>query len=360
MKIFVVGDVQSKDNVPTEHLSYLGQYVIDKKPDVIVCIGDFADMPSLSSYDKGKRVFEGRRYINDIKAARRAMELFLAPLKDYQSKHKDYYPRLVMTLGNHEDRISRLANDSSALDGLVSVDDLGYEQYGWEIIPFLQPIEIEGVLFCHYFYAPHTGRPYGGTIDNIIKHVGQSFVAGHRQGLQCGTRFSAAGQEVWGIINGSSYLHNEDYIGPQGNYYWRGVVMLHNVHKGSFDPMFVSLEYFRQRYEGTLDETLENNYNPILSPDHSDLQELELKISKLKVQYTQASEALVPQVRVLDTAQLFKAAEKVECPYCKSAKTRKRGWEKMKDNMKKQIYSCRSCNKSFRDTILVRCDEPEI
>ncbi len=43
--------------------------------------GDFADMPSLSSYDIGKKTFEGRRYKADIEAAHSAMEALLAPIK---------------------------------------------------------------------------------------------------------------------------------------------------------------------------------------------------------------------------------------------------------------------------------------
>ena len=61
MKHLVIPDVQAKPGVPLEHLDWLGQYIVAKKPDVVVCLGDFADMESLSSYDVGKRSYEGRR-----------------------------------------------------------------------------------------------------------------------------------------------------------------------------------------------------------------------------------------------------------------------------------------------------------
>ena len=79
MKIFVLPDCQVKPGTDITHIINAGKYAVDKKPDVIVCLGDFADMPSLSSYDVGKKSFEGRRYINDIKAAKEAMEAFLSP-----------------------------------------------------------------------------------------------------------------------------------------------------------------------------------------------------------------------------------------------------------------------------------------
>src|SRR6187431_2812527 len=60
----VIPDVQSKPGVQNDHLTWIGAYAVEKKPDVIVCIGDFWDFPSLSSYDKGKLSFEGRRYVH--------------------------------------------------------------------------------------------------------------------------------------------------------------------------------------------------------------------------------------------------------------------------------------------------------
>ena len=66
----IIPDTQVKRGVDLSYLEWIGKYIVDKKPDVIVQIGDFADMPSLSSYDVGKKSFEGRRYKDDIETAR--------------------------------------------------------------------------------------------------------------------------------------------------------------------------------------------------------------------------------------------------------------------------------------------------
>ena len=42
----VIPDVQAKPGVPLDHLTWGGNYIAEKKPDAIICIGDFADMPS--------------------------------------------------------------------------------------------------------------------------------------------------------------------------------------------------------------------------------------------------------------------------------------------------------------------------
>ncbi len=252
-KHLFIPDIQAKEGVPMEHLDWLGQFIVDKKPDVIVLAGDLADMPSLSSYDKGKRAFEGRRYKKDIAAARLAMDILLGRLKKYnlrmkKTKRKQYKPRKVFTLGNHEQRMERAVECQAELEGIIGYHDLPYED--WEVVDFLKPIVIDGVMYCHYLANPMTGKPYSGSALNQLSKVQHSFCVGHKQTLDHATYFTPLGKQTTGIIAGSFYQHDEEYKGYQGNAHWRGVVMLHDVHDGIFDPMFVSLSYLRRRYGG--------------------------------------------------------------------------------------------------------------
>jgi signal recognition particle subunit SEC65 len=250
-KHLFISDVQAKPGVNLDHLRYLGLYILDKRPDVIVCIGDFADMESLSSYDKGKLQFEGRRYKADLAVAKQAMDILLHPLRELQAKqkqtkHKVYKPRMIMCLGNHEERIQRVAAENPEFDGLLSYDDLPYQD--WEVYDYLKPVFVDGVCYTHYLANPMSGRPYGGTAMNQLIKVGHSFVVGHKQVLDVATRFTLDGRQQWGIISGAFYSHEEAYKGPQGNDHWRGVVFLNDVHDGSFSPFFVSLDYLKRRY----------------------------------------------------------------------------------------------------------------
>lgn len=252
-KHLFIPDCQVKPGVPIEHLRWIGKYIVRKKPDVIVNIGDFADMPSLSSYDKGKKSFEGRRYKADIAAAKRGMDALLGPLREYnahqrQIKAKQYKPRLVLTLGNHEQRIARAVENQAELDGVIGYHDLPYQD--WEVHDFLKPVWISGICYVHFMANPMTGNPYSGMASNILQKVGHSFVCGHQQKLDSHTRTLITGQQQWGIIAGACYLHDEDYKGYQGNKHWRGIIMLHRVVDGSFDPCFISLDYLRDRYSG--------------------------------------------------------------------------------------------------------------
>ena len=93
----IIPDTQAKPGVPMDHLGWIGEYIVERKPDVIVHLGDHADMPSLSSYDVGKRVFEGRRYVADIEAANAAFDVLNAALNTHNAhqrsvKHVQYLP----------------------------------------------------------------------------------------------------------------------------------------------------------------------------------------------------------------------------------------------------------------------------
>ncbi len=251
IKHLYIPDVQAKDGIDFEFLTHIGEFIVDKKPDVVILAGDFADMPSLCSYDKGKKCFEGRRYKKDIAAATRAMDALMGPLRKYNKhqakvKHKQYNPDKYLTMGNHEERMLRAIEIQPELEGLIGYHDLPYHE--WQVIDFLHPIILDGVLYTHYLANPMTGKPFGGNALNQLKTVGQSFVVGHKQTLDIATRFTIGGKQQWGIICGACYEHEESYKGPQGNDHFRGVIMLHDVHEGTFDPMFVSLKYLRHRY----------------------------------------------------------------------------------------------------------------
>lgn len=248
----VLPDCQVRPGDDTKYLERIGKYIVELKPDVVVQIGDFADMPSLSSYDVGKKSFEGRRYRADIEAANQAMEVLLSPLNEFnarakRNKERQYKPKLVLTLGNHEDRISRAVNNDPKLDGTIGLSDLKYSDYGWDVVPFLQPVVIDDVAYCHYFTTGIAGRPSTSAQAQLAKQH-MSCIAGHQQGLQIATGHRADGSRLTSIIAGSCYEHDEDYLGPQGNKHWRGILVLHEVQNGQFDLMPISLNYLERRY----------------------------------------------------------------------------------------------------------------
>lgn len=263
----VIPDTQVKPGAPTHHLRWIGQYIVDHfagHPALrIVHLGDHADMPSLSSYDKGKRAMEGRRVVEDLRAANEGFALLNAPLAQYNAtrrerKERQWLPERHILLGNHEDRITRATQDDPQMDGFLGLDSLDYAAWDWEVHPFLEPLTLDGVGYAHFWANPMTGRPYGGMATTRLKTVGHSFTMGHQQVLDYAVRF-VRGRSQHALIAGACYIHDEEYKGPQGNAHWRGIVVCHHVEDGSYDPMFLSLDYLCRRYEGVRFDTFKRD-----------------------------------------------------------------------------------------------------
>ena len=248
----VIPDVQAKPGTDFTYLENIGKYLVEKKPDVIVMIGDFADMPSLSSYDKGKKSFEGRRYLKDIEASHEAMSALLEPLYSFNRKakaggKKQYHPHMVLTMGNHENRINRAVEIQPELEGVLDVKHLEYEEYGWEVHPFLEVVHVDGVAYSHYFTSGVLGRPVTSARALLTKKH-QSCVMGHVQTMDIATDYRADGTPILGLFAGCCYEHNEDYLSPQGNAHFRGIHMLYEVSNGSFYHHAITLNYLNGRY----------------------------------------------------------------------------------------------------------------
>ena len=263
----VIPDTQAREGVPTEQFKWVGQYIADKfigRPNVtLIHLGDHWDMPSLCSYDKGKRQMEGKRYSADVLAGNQAFDLLCAPMEQWNRTHprKRWEPPKHFLLGNHEDRIDRACIDNAQLDGTIGYHQLNagltpvttqqayqVEHHGWTVHPFLEPVLLDGIAYSHYFLNPANGRPVAGMIETRLKTIGSTFVQGHQQGLKSGILETFAGRKR-GVVAGSCYIHNEEYRGPQGVNEWRGMLVLYNVQGGDFDMKEVSLDSLCLRYE---------------------------------------------------------------------------------------------------------------
>jgi hypothetical protein len=241
----ILPDGQCKPGVRDDHWEWAGNYAAEKRPDVIVNLGDMWDMPSLSSYDKGKLAFEGRRYTADVDAGKAAMAKFLKPIEDYnRTVTEKYQPRLVFTLGNHEHRIIRYVDNNPEFSGKFSFDDLGIHEFGWEVHDFLKPVEIGGILYCHYFTSGVMGRPVSSAAA-LLRERQQSCTMGHVQYTDMAIHKKTQNIALFG---GIFYQHNEAYLGYQGNTTRRQIIIKHEVENGQYDPMFVSLKFLEKNY----------------------------------------------------------------------------------------------------------------
>lgn len=251
-RIAVIPDTQTEPGVPLEHLAWAGEALVDYKPDVIIHVGDHWTMPSLSSYDRpGSKHMEGLRILDDIAAGNEGFELLTKPMRAEiarlkKNKDKGWNPDCRFLFGNHEERINKAVANEPKLEGVLTQDMLltpGFQRH-----PFLEIVEIDGIWFSHYFSQTHSGKAIGGSIDNRLNKIGNSFVQGHQQGFQYGTRQFPGKVRKHGLVVGSFYQHGEHYRDLQCQDEWRGMVILNEVADGDYCLMPLTLAYLRRKY----------------------------------------------------------------------------------------------------------------
>lgn len=254
-KILVVPDAHARPSITNRRFTALGNFIVDKKPDIVVCIGDMADMGSLSFYDRGTGKAEGQRYIEDLESVWDAQERIFKPVREEQKKlkegkRKQWNPEFHMVMGNHEERIVRYANSSPELIGHVSLDDLKYGDYGWHVTPFLTPLKMHNICFQHYFTSGVMGRPISG--DNaaatLVKKNYMSCVAGHSHLRNFWETTDIIGRKRFGLVVGCYDEGEHGYAKGSSHAWWSGLTMLHEVEDGSAEPSFYSLPYILEKY----------------------------------------------------------------------------------------------------------------
>jgi len=202
-RAIVIPDTQCKPGLDYTYLRAIGNYIAYKQPDYIIHLGDHADMPSLSSYDKGKKKAEGKRVGADLEAQYDGMCELMNPIERSMGDGRGWVPEKHILLGNHEERIMRHVEANPELDGFLGYDSLHWDDFELEVHDFLQPAIIQDTTFIHYYPNPLTGKPLGGSAANMLQKVGTSVVQGHVQLLDVATRTLHTGNQQWAIKSGA-------------------------------------------------------------------------------------------------------------------------------------------------------------
>ena len=239
----VIGDPHCNPKASNDRFLWAGKLARDLKPDTIICMGDFSSLDSLSSYDKGKKSFEGRRYKKDIDHAHDALEKFNKGLNGRRS-------RKVMLLGNHEDRIDRIVDETPELDGTISTKDLKFKEFGWEVIAYQEPVAIDGVHYCHNYPTGIMGKPISG--DNIARSLllknKVSSTVGHCHLFDYSMCTIPSGRKVLGLSAGCYLHHKEEYARNTQRLWWSGLIVKRNVKQGEYDIETIEYNTVKRRY----------------------------------------------------------------------------------------------------------------
>lgn len=234
IKIVAIGDMHAHPDYDLKRFTAAGEFCAEQQPDVIVNIGDFADVVSLNEH--GSRLErETTRWKEDKQVTQEAMACFMRPIR----RRKRKMPRLVLTLGNHENRINRWVGSNPEFEGDMSVDDLGFRQFGWEVFPWKQYVEIAGFHFVHEIATKGKVSTKASSPSYGVKGQRCSLVHGHTHEYFC-HRYPGRERPHWGIDLGC-LIHKdmgwqESWSNPTEYTYWRGIWVIENACNGDGIP----------------------------------------------------------------------------------------------------------------------------
>jgi len=247
----IIPDPHAHPKFHNKRAIWLGRLINDIRPDTVVNIGDTADMPSLSSFDKGTKGFIGRNYRDDVNSAVDFEEKLWSTVK----KAKKRLPYRVKLHGNHEHRISKAINASPELEGAISMDDLREASYYDTVVPYNGNtpgvIELDGVHYAHFFVSGVMGRAIGGEHPaySLLTKEFVSCTQGHIHTMDFAIRTTVGGKKIYGCAAGVFQDYDSDWAGECNKLWWRGVVVKRNVQDGQYDPEFISLDRLRKEYK---------------------------------------------------------------------------------------------------------------
>ena len=242
----IMGDPHADPDEPNTRFKAANSFLRDRLPSRIICMGDFGDMNSLNSYEKGKKSMEGKRYRKDIAAVIEAQELLLNGIEDIPH---------TMLYGNHENRILRACNEDPKLDGTLSLSDLKFEEFGWETHKYGKVVMIDGVAYTHHFNNGRFDKPIGGEhqASAILRHKKMNSVQGHSHIFDYKEGTRGNGEPIFALVAGCFFQKEVSYVTNQETpNWWRGlIVMTPYINDNGFqawDIEKVSIERLMDKY----------------------------------------------------------------------------------------------------------------
>ena len=254
----IIPDAHCHYKFDNNRFDWLSRFILDRKDEItnIVCLGDFADLPSLSSHESGSNLsFEGRRLTRDLDVTHDGLKRLFGPIdKANRKAKKKFRPRKTMVMGNHEHRITRAVENASQLLGWLDMDILHYHDFFDDVHAFRVPVTIDGITYAHWFASGVAGRPISGESigRNLCHKQHTSCVQGHSHVFDHAERVTATGQRIFGM-SGGCFVHPdyvEDWCVATVKFWWRGITILHDLDgEGYYDRIeHVTLRWLERNY----------------------------------------------------------------------------------------------------------------
>lgn len=245
------GHTEPAENLDSYHS--VGKLIVSARPDYVIIMGDFVSLNSLSHWDADKKLtMEGKRYVKDINAANTALDYLLNPYQEYIDKcnsywkigkAKQYNPKFIYLMGNHEFWFNRYIEQNPQMQGHVDiVKDLHLVQRGFIIVPYKQYIDIDNILFTHVPINA-AGQPVSGkyALQRALELTSKSVVFAHTHRWEMAAiHRMAGGNLIQALTCGCFFNDTPTYAEGSIHSYWKGITILHTDGGGNFDVEQIS------------------------------------------------------------------------------------------------------------------------
>ena len=236
----VIGDAHSRPGEDRWRFAALGRMIRSIQPDRVISIGDWWDMPSLARPVRGTAAAEGGRVLADLQAGTDAFHTLLdAAAGAFYTGHH--------CRGNHDNWPEREQSNNPHMLGLFDRTDHAMSDAGWEVVPFLEPREIDGLRYVH-FLENAMGRAFGAKYlaAQIIRERHASYVVGHAHRFDF-RREPGPGGWITGLAVGIFSDGRASFAGQNNDTKWnRQICVLHDVADGDYDLETYSLERIKR------------------------------------------------------------------------------------------------------------------
>ena len=206
VRIIYWTDSHDSPYINKDRFRWLGRYVHDIKPDIVVHGGDISSFDSLCRHEPNDtlRGREKPSYDEDIQSLGVALDEYRDSLGSFWCDHH-------ATLGNHEDRILSFLNRNPELTGFIDTHFYTLlSERGWTYSPYGMNYFVAGTAFVHVPINT-MGKPYGGLSaeNSIARDSLENTAYGHSHKRLCKPYPKSCDRHIT-IINGGCFM-------PQGH-----------------------------------------------------------------------------------------------------------------------------------------------
>jgi len=255
--VVVFSCAHSDPKVSNKRFDWLGSFLYDLKPDMVVDLGDGADMRSLNSFDTRRpEAIVSQSYEADIDHYNDSMERMRWKFRHHKRKRPFY----VGFEGNHENRIKKALATDPRLEGQRYGISFGHlqtkhwfdEYHEYEhSAPAL--VNYDGIQYGHFVASGNFGSAMATKHHgySLTEKLASSATVGHTHKFNYYYKGDARPKALHGLVVGCFKGGPEGWAGQANNEWRKGVAVKRYVNNGDYDLEWVSMERLEAEYGET-------------------------------------------------------------------------------------------------------------